>query len=177
MILFTDLENYLKRLATGLTLISHTEEAPRFATLDIDDILSLGKSELDTNFPVMIMENPEGEMGFKHDRLYDGNYCAFHILQQVDRGNPTTKREVMNRCKEIGTKILLLIEKDRQKRFKGVDPAPPRFVGYFDLDQVKYQKIGPIFSSCYGWRFEFEIGQETPISYILDEDEWIEPEA
>lgn len=175
MILFSDLESYLKRLATGLTLIGHTEEAPRFATLDIDDILSMAKSELDTNFPVMIMENPEGEMGFKHDRLYDGNYCAFHILQYVDRGNPATKRQVMDLCKQIGTKVLLLIEKDRQKWFNGTTVKPPRFVLNFTLDQVKYQKIGPIFSSCYGWRFEFEIGQETPIDIILDEDEWIEP--
>ena len=177
MLLFTDIESYLKRLATGLTLIGHTEEAPRFATLDIDDILSLSKSDMDTNFPVMIMENPEGQMGFKHDRLYDGNYCAFHILQHVDRGNPSDRRTVMDRCKEIGTKVLLIIEKDRQKRFKGISPAPPRFVTYFDLDQVKYLKIGPIFSSCYGWRFEFEIGQETPIDTILSNDDWIEPQA
>jgi hypothetical protein len=175
VILFSDLESYLKRLATGLTLIGHTEANPRFATMDIDDILSLLKSELDTNSPVMIMENPEGEMGFKHDRLYDGNFCAFHILKHVDRGNPSEKREVMDRCKEIGTKVLLLIEKDRQKRFRGIN-TPPRFVLNFDLDQVKYQKNGPIFSSCYGWRFEFEIGEETPINAILDDAEWIEPD-
>ena len=174
MILFSDLENYLKSKAIGFTRIGHTEEAPRFATLDIDDILSLSKTELDTNFPVMIMENPEGEMGFKHDRLYDGNYCAFHILQQVNRNDPASKRAVMDTCKEIGTKVLLYIEQDRQKRFKG-DSTPPRLVMHFSLDQVKYQKIGPIFSSCYGWRFEFEVGEETPLSFILDEDEWVEP--
>lgn len=174
MILYSDLESYMKRLATGLTLIGHTEEAPRFTSLDIDDILSQIKSELDTNYPVMILENPEGEMGFKHDRLYDGNYCAFHILQDVNRSNPTQKRQVMDKAKEIGTKVLLLIEKDRQKRFKGIN-TPPRFVLNFDLDQVKYQKIGPIFGSCYGWRFEFEIGEETPINLILNDSEWIEP--
>jgi hypothetical protein len=173
MILFSELESYMKSKAIGFTLIGHTDEAPRFASLDIDDILSLAKSELDTNFPVMVLENPEGEMGFKHDRLYDGNYCAFHIVQNVNRNNPTSKREVMDLCKEIGTKVLLYIELDRQKRYRGIN-TPPRFVLNFNLNEVKYQKLGPIFSSCYGWRFEFEVGEETPIETIIDPDEWVD---
>jgi hypothetical protein len=175
MILFSELEAYMISLATGFTRIGHTEEAPRFATLDIDDILGGQRGELDFNHPILILENPEGEMGFKHDRLYDGNYCAFHILQEVNRNDPAAKRQVMDDCKEIGTKVLLYIELDRQKRFKGTN-TPPRFVLNFNLSDVKYQKIGPIFSGCFGWRFEFEIGQETPIEYILDEEEWVDPE-
>lgn len=175
MILFSDIENYLIRKAKGFTLIGHTEANPRFANMDIDDILSMAKSELDTNFPVMIMENPEGEMGFKHDRLYDGNYCAIYIIKHVDRNNPSHKRQVMDLCKEIITKVMCLIHEDKEKRMRGIN-TPPRFVTYFDLNDVKYQKIGPIFSGCYGWRAEFDIGEETPISMILNPDEWIEPE-
>ena len=171
MISFSDYEAYFIDLATRFTLIGHTDQQSRFATMDIDDILSDQRGVLDFTSPVMILENPEGAMDWKHDRLLDENYGAFHILQQVSRNNPSEKRSVMDTAKEIGTKVIAKIQLDKIARMKG-EMTPPRFISYFDLGAVKYQKVGPIFSSCYGWRFEFNIGEETPLGLIHDADQW-----
>lgn len=171
MLLYSDYESYLKSLAEKFKGISHTEEVPRFALMDIDDIISAAKTELDMDHPCMILENPEGQLEYKHDRIKDQNLGAFMIIQRATRGDAALKRQVMNTTKEIGAKIVAKMQVDKTQRFKG-DNTVPRLVLYFDLSQVGYNKIGPIFSDCYGWRFEFEIGQEDALPY--DESEWNE---
>jgi hypothetical protein len=171
MLTYSDYENYLRTLAEKFKGIGHTEEAPRFALMDIDDIISLTKTELDMDFPCMILENPEGKLEYKHDRIKDQNLGAFMIIKRATRGDAAMKRQVMNMAKEIGTKIVAKMQVDKVSRFKG-DNTVPKLVLYFDLSQVDYNKIGPIFSDCYGWRFEFEIGQEDALPY--DEADWHE---
>lgn len=169
MLLPSDYESYLKSLASSLVDIAHSPANVKFSMMDIDDILSASKGEMDMDYPCMILENPEGKMGFKHDRMKDQNLGAFIILQRAARGDAEKKREVMDTCKRIGAKIVAKIQKDKESRFKGINTAP-RLVLYFDLSEVSYNKIGPIFSDCYGWRFLFEIGQEDPMPY--NEQDW-----
>lgn len=171
MISFSSYESYFKTLAEQFSLIAHTEESPRFAIMDIDDILGAQRGELDFNHYVMILENPEGGMNFKHDRILDENYGAFHILSTVNRGDPAQKRTVMDTTKAIGSEIIARIQLEKIARMKG-NTDIPRMVGYFDLAQVKYQKVGPIFSDCFGWRFEINLGEEAPITSMYNPDNW-----
>lgn len=172
MISYSQYESYFKTLAEQFALIGHTEESQRFATMDIDDILSAQRGELDFNNYVMILENPEGGMDFKHDRILDENFGAFHILHTVNRGNPAEKRTVMDTAKAIGAEVIARIQFEKIARHKG-NTDIPRMVSYFDLGQVKYQKVGPIFAECYGWRFEFNLGEEAPINTIYNPANWI----
>lgn len=172
MLTYSEYEDYFRNLATSFSLIGHTEAASRFATMDIDSILSNQRGALDFTHPTMILENPEGAMEWKHDRMKDENLGAFHILQHVSRNNPEQKRAVMDLAKAIGTKIIAKMQTEKIARMKG-DNTQKRFLLYFDLSQVRYQKVGPVFSDCYGWRFEFNIAQETPLSLIHDPSEWL----
>lgn len=171
MILYSQYESFFSAIATSFTPIGHTPEAPKFATLDIDDILSGQRGNLDFTSPVMLLENPEGGLGYKHDRLLDQNFGAFHILQHVSRGNPEDKRTVMDNCKSYGAEIIAHIQLQKIERMKG-DNTIPRMLLYFDPSQVQYQKVGPLFSDCYGWRFEFNLGEESPITTVYNPDNW-----
>ncbi len=169
MITYSQYELYFKDIATRLVDIAHTDENPQFAIMDIDDILGSQRGKLNFTKPVMILENPEGRFGYKHDQLHDENLGAFHILRDAGRDNPATKREVMDQSKTIGSKIISKLQYDKIQLSKGATGIP-QMILFFDLAQVRYQKIGPIFSGCYGWRFEFNLAEQSPIIY--DSEDW-----
>ncbi len=162
MISFSEYESFFEALATDYKPISHSEESKRFAIMDIDDIISDQRGQLDFTFPCMILENSEGALAYKHDRMLDEMDGAFHILQQVNRGNPSEKRQVMNTTKAIGLAIIARIQRMKEKRSRGVTTVP-RLVLYFQMNRVQYQKVSNVFGGSHGWRFEFTIGQEDPI--------------
>lgn len=170
MISYSEYESYLSDLASAYKEIAHTPDRPRFALMDIDDIFSLHKTALNMDQPCMILESPEGHLDLKNDRLRDENYGAFLILQRASRSDAGRKRQVMDRCKQIGLGVLGRMFRDKINHFRGQGTAP-LMVRFFDLSQVKYFKVGPIFSDAYGWRFEFNLGKETPLNY--NEDDWI----
>lgn len=169
MISFTDYESYFDGLARDFRPISHTDQAPRFALMDIDDILSSQRTGLDFTQPCMILENFEGEFEYKHNKIKEESLGAFYIIQNVSRDNPVQKREVMDRCKDLGTRIISKMQIQRIRMFEGIATAP-RMVLYFNLNDVKYQKVSNIFSGCHGWRFEFNLGSEYQIPF--DTDDW-----
>lgn len=174
MITFSAYESYFESLAKDFKPISHTDEAPRFALMDIDDILSSQRTGLDFTNPCMILENFEGEIQYKHNQLSDQPFGAFLIIQHVDRNNPVSKREVMDRCKDYGIRIITRMQIERKALFGG-DSEANRILLYFDMDQVKYQKISNIFSGCHGWRFEFNLGKEAQLPF--NPNEWYSQDA
>lgn len=170
MITFSAYEAYFLELASRYHRIAHSETEPHFAVMDIDDILSAMKSSLKFDRPSMILENPEGRLSYKNNGMRDENFGAFLILQQcLTRGDVAQKRTVMDTTKTVGMGICGKMHVDKTERFKGIRTAP-RFIEFFDLAQVRYMKVGPIFSNCYGWRFEFNIGQDAELYY--EPTEW-----
>jgi hypothetical protein len=164
MITFSAYESYFENLAKDFKPISHTDEAPRFAMMDIDDIISSQRTGLDFTNPCMILENFEGEIQYKHNQLADQQYGAFLIIQQVDRNNPVQKREVLDRCKDYGIRLITWMQIERKALFGG-DHEANRILLYFDMNQVRYQKISNIFSGCHGWRFEIKLGEEAALPF------------
>ncbi|MFN3802472.1 hypothetical protein [Belliella pelovolcani] len=169
MFTFTDYENFMEALATDYKPIGHSSENKKFASMDIEDILAAMRGEIEFNSPVMILENYEGTVNYKHDGLLDRKYGAFHILQHVTRNDPAQKRAVIDSTFIIGMKIISKIQLLRKNRLGG-NLSLPRFLTYFNFDDVKYNKISNVFDGCHGWRFEFGFGQEDPLPY--DADEW-----
>lgn len=164
MISFTDYESYFENIAKDFKPISHSSDTPRFALMDIDDILSSQRSELDFTYPCMILENFEGEIQYKHNNMLDTPMGAFHIIQQVQRDDPAQKREVINKCKEYGLRIIARMQLERKALYSG-DPEANKILLYFQMDEVRYQKVSNIFSGCHGWRFEFNLGKESAMPF------------
>lgn len=170
MITYTEYEAYFLNLASQYHKIAHSEASRHFAVMDIDDILSAKNSSLNFDTPSLLLENPEGRLSYANSGMRDENFGAFLIIQQsLTRGDVEQKRAVMNLTKTVGMGICARMHVDKKSRFKGIK-TPPRFIEFFDLSQVKYFKVGPIFANCYGWRFEFNIGQDAPIYY--DPADW-----
>lgn len=161
-------EAFFRNLAVSYKKIAHTEAKPRFAMMDIDEILSSLRGKLDLETPTMILENPEGMLAYKHEKLLDRNMGAFHILQRVRQGDAAHKREVMNATKQIGTGVVTKMHFLKMANFRGGKTHP--ILNYFSLDQVRYNKVGPIWVGCHGWRFEFDIALEAPLQY--DPNDW-----
>jgi hypothetical protein len=169
MIRFSEYENFFIDLATDFKPISHTPENPKFAMMDIDDIISSKRTEMDFSTPCMILENFEGDFQYKHNQLKEEAMGAFLILKNVDRNNPSEKRSVMDQTKEIGTKIICRMQQQRETVFSGNTAVAP-VLKYFQLNEVKYQKISNIMGGCHGWRFEFNLGNEYIMPY--DANDW-----
>ncbi|AEL24008.1 hypothetical protein [Cyclobacterium marinum] len=170
MIDYSAYEDYFRDLATRYQKIGHSPTSNHFAVMDIDDILSAMRSDLNFETPSLILENPEGKFSYHNSALRDENFGAFLILQQcINRGDTQQKREVMDHTKKVGAQVISRMHIDKQTRFKGTKDAP-RFVQMFRLEQVRYFKAGPLFSNCYGWRFEFNIGMEGAMYY--DSEDW-----
>jgi len=170
MIAYSAYEDYFKNLATRYQKIGHSHTTNHFAVMDIDDILSAMRSDLDFSTPSLILENPEGRFSYHNSSLRDENFGAFIILQQcVTRGDTQQKREVMDHTKYVGSQLISRMHLDKENKFKGIKTAP-RFVEMFQLNEVRYFKAGPLFSNCYGFRFEFNIGMGT--NWVYDEEDW-----
>ncbi len=168
MITTTTYESYFEDLATDFKPISHSEQKKRFVMMDIDDIISAQRGILDFSEPCLILENPEGKLRYKNDKVLDENYGAFLILMQVNRDDPAQKRAVMNLTKQIGMAIIGRLQQQKIERSKG-DLTIPRMILYFNLSDVNYQKVSNVFSGAHGWRFEFNLGQEDPVSYNAED--------
>src|SRR5690606_38498972 len=106
MISYTEYEDYFNSLARAYKEVAHTDEHPRFAILDIDDIISLQKTAMNMERPCMILENPEGQLDHKNNKLRDENFGAFLILQRATRNDPIKKRAVMELTKQVGLGII-----------------------------------------------------------------------
>ncbi|PRY90565.1 hypothetical protein [Mongoliibacter ruber] len=175
MITFSQYENFFEDIAKKYKPISHSDTKARFATMDIDDILSAQRGTLDFVDPCMILENFEGELEWKHDRVLDETYGAFYILQHIPRNDPEKKRTIMTNTKTHAVKIVSKLQKMKIDFHKGV-PNIPKMILYFDFSQVKYQKVSNVFAGCHGWRFEFNLGQEDLLSKTYDPDDWHQEE-
>lgn len=171
MITFTEYVEYFEGLASKFKSIGHSEATPRFAILDIDDIIGSQRTNLDFTNPVLILENPEGELSWIHNQLADTKYGAFHILKNVPRNDPAKKKLALDECQALGQKLIARMQYEKiDQHSKGVSSLYPVMLRFFVLDRSKYNKVGPIFNDCFGWRFEFEFAQQTPLPF--DSDDW-----
>ncbi|AWW31828.1 hypothetical protein DN752_17760 [Echinicola strongylocentroti] len=170
MINYTDYESYFLNLAKDYKPISHTEDSPRFAFMDIDEILSVAQTAMNMANPCMVLENPEGELEYINSNIRDTNYGAFMILQRVTIQNAEDKRLKMDNCKQIGMAIINQMFRHKVQLASGRGTGIPKMLSLFDLSQVKYNKVGPVFQNCYGWRFEINMAQGSQLQYV--EDDW-----
>ena len=171
MILFSEYSDYFEGLAAKYKPIGHTDQDPRFALLDIDDILSTQRGKLDFTNPVMVLENPEGQLSWVHNQLSDRKFGAFHILKNVPRNDPEKKKAVMDECQTHGKAIIARMQYEKFSLHKDNSDSPyAQMLKFFDLNEVKYHKVGPLFNDCFGWRFEFEFARQSPLPF--DSDDW-----
>ena len=162
MIDYSVLSDYFEGLAAKHKPIGHTPEAPRFAELDMDELLSTLKTKMDTTHPVMLFMMPEGSMGWRNNQVVDVNRAEFYILKNVGKPDPAKRKAILQSCKTIARDICVRIHFEKTSQNTVVNSPYPKFVRSFDLNQVRYFRVGPVFNACYGWRVELDFDDTAP---------------
>lgn len=160
---FSDVEDYIayfEMLAKSHKDIQHTEENPRFTAFDIWQYEEGQK--LSIKYPALLLAHEDGNLvDKKSDNVIDNIDASFMVIDHVQYSNFQKEREVLARTKRICKDILVRMREDKADFvIKG-----------FDMDQIEYAKIGPVFSQKFGYQFTFTI--QAPINIKYDESIWL----
>lgn len=155
------LEEYFEDLATRYAPIGHTPEAPRYVCLNIEEILSDNVRNLDLSHYCLMLENPAGKL---EDNGGDGYFekleIAFMLLRQCQVSNFAEERLIKAEARKHATQLLIKIAEEGE------------FCD-FSLNSVEFEKVGPVFNNCYGYRYTFEAS--SPLLLQPNPADWNEP--
>ncbi len=158
---FEDYVDYMRSLAESHIQIQHTEQAPHFFRINIDDALERLTA---LKSPMVLLESFEGKItGPNDDQLYDQVRCGFMILETVKTGKHAEQDEVLNRTRQLMRDFISRLRHDKKCR-------NPRWLIHLNVQSVNYYKVGPIMIDKYGWLCEFTI--DTAINLSYDETKW-----
>ncbi len=159
---FTDYSDYFELLATKLKDVAHTPAVPKFARFNIEEILAGLAHGLDPTTPCLLLESFEGRLSEEGDNTMDTQDAAFLIVQHAELEDFKAQNGIIDRSKKIGLKVVAKMRKDARAG-TGVQ--------HLDRNSIGYEKVGPIFGTCFGYRFTFSFF--NPISLAVDPADWL----
>jgi len=161
----SDYISFFEDLATKHKSILHSPTEKHFFRANIEEVITGLRSKI--KFPAMVLESYEVRLiDYKSDNIYMAPVGAFSIIDKVERDNYDKENEAINTCMLIGIDIITAIREEYQN-FRN---NPNRKIKYFDPATVTGYKVGPLFENCFGYRFEFQIG--NPLSLKYDASKW-----
>jgi hypothetical protein len=159
--------DYFLDIATRLKEIGHTEARKRFTRFNIEEVFSGLRSTLDLNNFCLCLESFEGNLGANnYDQVFDNNTCAFMIVKNCGNDNFVMETQICDQAKVIGMKVVAKMAFDAERRQRGLAPVALK---NFDINSVQYEKVGPIFDNCFGYRFTFQVYDSLPLVYNPDD--------
>lgn len=127
-----------------------------------------GKFRSGINTPALLLESHSAELSSltKGVTNFNGRDISFMILDFAGKPDDYEKQElVLDKTENIVLDILaylLHISKDREHWLYGL----------FDINTAKYDKVGPIFDSMYGWNLIFTLKNHEKMCYDVDKWDW-----
>jgi hypothetical protein len=159
---FSAYSNYFEALATQLRDVAHTPEAPKFCRFNIEEILAGLAHGLVLDTPGLLLESFEGRLSEDGDNVMDNQDGAFLILKACELEDFSAQNAIIDEAKRIGLKVIAKLRHDALRN-QGLQ--------HFDRNSVGYEKVGPVFGNCYGYRFTFSFF--NPISLRVDPADWL----
>ncbi|MGV3588608.1 MAG: hypothetical protein ACO1OF_16500 [Adhaeribacter sp.] len=160
-----DYEAYFERLATQFKPIGHSPQNRKFVRISIEELFVQMRSGLILTGPGLVLEVFEGELQYtKSDNNPDNQAGAFYILQNVRQDDFKHETEVLDRCLTLGKELAAKIFRDSRY---GKGPLQN-----FDLDKIRYHKVGPFWDNAFGYRFEFSWWDA--FKPVVNPDNWSE---
>jgi hypothetical protein len=159
---FTDYSDYFEGLATKLRDVAHTPDNPKFARFNIEEILAGMAHGLDPTTPCLLLESFEGRLTEEGDNVMDTQDAAFLIMQHCELEDFAAQNAIIDLAKRIGFKVVAKLRHDARKG-EGIK--------HFDRNSVGYEKVGPIFGECFGYRFTFSFF--NPVSLAVNPADWL----
>ena len=151
---------YFEQLATQYRPIGHTRDAPRFCRYNMDEVVTGLRQNLDLSQYCLLLEAPTGTLeNNQGDGNFDNQEIAFMVIRMVEERNFDEEEQVLSESRRMGVQLLARIIE--QGEFADLD-----------LDSIEYDKIGPVFGNCFGYRYTITAVSE--ISLATDPAEWDE---
>lgn len=145
--------DYFLDVATRLKDIGHTEAKERFTRFNIEEVFSGLRSKIDLNNFCLCLESFEGSLSANNaNQVFDNNIGAFVIVKNCQIDNFVMETQICDQAKKIGLKVVAKMVYDVELRYKGLVPVALK---NFDISSVQYEKVGPVFDNCFGYRFTF----------------------
>ncbi|MGI4870451.1 MAG: hypothetical protein ACRYFX_04645 [Janthinobacterium lividum] len=159
---FTAYSNYFEDLATRLRDVAHTPAAPKFCRFNIEEILAGLAHGIDPSTPCLLLESFEGRLSEEGDNVMDNQDGAFLIMKYCALEDFAAQNAIIDQAKSIGLKIVARLRHDARQGLGLL---------HFDRNSVGYEKVGPVFGDCYGYRFTFSFF--NPLSLRVDPADWL----
>lgn len=159
-------EEYFEDMAIHNKAIAHTPESRRFARLNIEEVLSGMRGDLDLSNWCLILEMYEGRLSENNsDNIMDNQASAFMVIKSVTQGDFSQERLTLKDAKIIAFQFLKKIRKDARVFPKTEANRYNGLVKNFDINTVGYNKVGPVFDNCFGFRIEFSFSESISMAY------------
>jgi hypothetical protein len=152
---------YFKDIAENHKSILHSDDNnKRFAGMNIEEVLTGLRSDLDTTGYCLILENFEGRLADnRSDNILNYKSCAFWVIKNAPSNDYATEEEVIDGCYDIAFDIISKINSDKI-------PVPRNtMVKHFDPSTVTYNRIVNVFDSCHGYRVSFELHNHQSLKF------------
>ena len=159
---FTAYSNYFEGLATQLRDVAHTAAAPKFCRFNIEEVLAGLAHGIDPATPCLLLEAFEGRLSEEGDNVMDNQDAAFLILRQCELEDFASQNAIIDESKRIGLKVIARLRHDARAG-EGLQ--------HFDRNSVGYEKVGPVFGNCFGYRFTFSF--YNPLSLRYNAADWL----
>lgn len=163
---------YFENLATQHSLIQHNRNGRNAffyvpAEYDLREIDNALRSGVAT--PLLMLDCPDGMINDNGAASHhDDMNVQITILEKTDSGKVSDIRLAREKCKPVGFQILqrMLIDKGRKKLIQA------DVTTHFQLNQVKYDPVGPIASIYYGYTFRVLL--RCPFGFKVDDGTWLD---
>lgn len=163
---YSQIADYFENLARQHISVKHTEVDPHFFRINLEDIIGAHKN-FDAN-PSVFLELPESRIhGETSDTSFLSRYCALTFMARVELGNREAELEAYDRMEALGIDFMSRLNRD-YKNFSN------RLIKEFDFKNIKIYKVGPMFHSMYGMRFEISIGEPATSFMNYNSANWLD---
>lgn len=161
---FLDVMEYFETIATEHIAIQHSDSEKHFARINIDEVLGGLKTKL--KFPALVVESPEGFFTDDTiDNVLRGYVIGFTIVDRVKPGDFDGEETVLAITEQMVMDIVSRLRKEhRDYSTAGIISRA------FQLNTVRWNKVGPLWENCFGWRCTFQV--QNPNSLAYDEEKW-----
>lgn len=168
---YSEYVEYFKTAAINNKVLAHVPDTHHtFYEVDIIDVAQ-ESLKFKNKYLSVLLEAPSKQAGDNNgDNIRKYISGAFAILKEAKIGNHADRQLCLDETEEVAEQICSKILNDAKKHLR--DHAYQWKLKGFDVNSLRFYKVGPMFTNHYGWRVEFTFNDRFSNNLQLDESKW-----
>lgn len=168
---YSEYVEYFKTAAINHKVLAHVQDTHHtFYEIDIIDVAQ-ESLKFKNKYLSILLEAPSKQPGDNNsDNIRKYISGAFVILKEAKIGNHADRQLVLDETEEVSEDVASKILNDAKKHLK--NPSYQWKLKGFDVNSLRFYKVGPMFTNHYGWRVEFTFNDRFSNNLQLDESKW-----